>query len=124
MWIVLLFNDENLTKSVCSPLIIRINKMYKSILSIGNIQLFSFTVVLIAIIVKIFFYFRIKTKKSKQLGEFLKSFKTWFKVHDLHDADTNLSRQEFMQISNFVNIIWWVAMILLVLSSIMNSPGF
>ncbi len=96
--------------------------MFKGIFSIGNIQLVTFIVVIITVLTKLIFYFRIKTKKPKQIGEFLKSFKTWFRIHDLHDVDNNLSRQDFMQVSNIVNIIWWVAMVLLVLTTIMNSP--
>ena len=122
MGFIQLFNDEKLTKPLCLPSIIRINKMFKGIFSIGNMQLLSFTVVMVAIFIKMIFYFRIKTKKFKQLGEFLKSFKTWFTMHDLHDVDNNLSRQDFMQVSNIVNIIWWIFMIMLILTTIMSSP--
>ena len=98
--------------------------MFLGIMSIANMQLAAFIVFLLSFITKLIFYFRIKTKRSKSILELLKSYKTWYRIHDLHDVDNNLSRQDFMQVSNVVNIIWYIAVVLLMLSTIMNSNYF
>ncbi len=98
--------------------------MFLGMLSIVNVQIVVLIVGILSLLTKLIFYFRIKTKRSKKIGDFIKSFKTWYRIHDLHDVDNNITRQDFMQASNIVNILFYINMVLFILTTIMSSNYF
>ena len=71
------------------------------------ILLTGYILLIISTLIKLIFFFRIKSRKEKKLSTYFKSFSTWYLNHNIHDADENPSRMFFMKSSNFINIFWW-----------------
>ncbi len=95
--------------------------MHKYKIGIVELRLLSLVIILLCTLVKAIFYYRIKSKKKKQFNSFVKSFKSWYLDHNFHDSDLNISRQQFFYVSNIVNIFWYLSLVLLIVSTIMNS---
>lgn len=95
--------------------------MHKYKIGIVELRLLSLIIILLSTFIKAIFYIKIKSKKKKQFSSFVKSFKSWYLAHNFHDSDTNISRQQFFYVSNIVNIFWYLSLVLLIVSTIMNS---
>ncbi len=94
--------------------------MFDITLTLGLVQLIVFILVILATGTKLAFYLNIKSRKQKDIGTYIKSFRTWYRINNFHDEDNNLTRQSFMKASNIINIIWWPLITVLIVLTLMN----
>lgn len=72
----------------------------------------TITIILLvgAFLVKLFFFVR---TGRKRFFVFLRSFTHWYGIYDKHDAE-NEAIEEYMDISNYINLAFWFGILLFI----------
>lgn len=98
--------------------------MHKYKIGLVELRLLSLTIILFSTFIKAIFYIKIKSKKKREFSAFVKSFKSWYLDHHFHNSENNNSKQQFYQASNIINIFWYLAVVVFLVTLIMSDKPF